>query len=315
MPDPIEGQPSDSPTDTPEVTPGQEPADTPISETDQIIQAAEKMEKPAGSEEDPAKAADETVVDKDKGVDKPPPYDQDPKWKAARAAQKSLDDVLKANEFESIEDLKAAVDSGKTLQELLGDRDANQLIKDAAELKEIKAYWLEQEAVKKEEEEEPADTVERLKREKKELELQYSQKDAKEKEAKEIQATVDRFGKTVKKAVEDAGFEGESAEIAELFLGSNNPFNEVDITDPKAVKEMAKSGAEKLQRFIANVKQQAVDDYAKGKSDLIPITPSDAPAPDKIGKKVPLREGITVEEAFTDANEELIELAAGLIAK
>jgi hypothetical protein len=92
MPDEdIQGQGSDSPTDTT----GQESTDTPISDTDKVLNALEKSETDIPVEGDTGKDdADKTETEngnsEDGNEDKPLPYDKDPKWKAARAAERSM---------------------------------------------------------------------------------------------------------------------------------------------------------------------------------------------------------------------------------
>ena len=71
---------------------------------------------------------------------KPPPYDQDPKWKQARAAEKALNELLEEYNFTSTDDLKEALQKGTKLHEteLGDDEDIDTLVKEAREYREWK---------------------------------------------------------------------------------------------------------------------------------------------------------------------------------
>jgi hypothetical protein len=304
MVDEITGQESGSPSDDGSTT-GQE-ADSQVSATDQIIDAASKSEEPAASEKvSDDKGEGSEVLDED---GKPLPFDKHPKWQSARAAEKRVNDILEKAGLESLDDLESEIDSGRSIKEVLGQKDANQLIKDANRLKEIEAYWAEQEQLKLEEEEEPEDTIARLKKEKAEIKNSVQQSRKVEAEQKAAIEALDKFADVVDISVTKAGFEGEKADLVKEFLGVDNAFNEVDISDPNAVRGMVNSGIKKLGQIIKTIEQNAVDAYAKGKGEIIPISPSE-PAPDtKPGKKVPLKEGISVEDAFAQSHDKLIDM-------
>lgn len=252
------------------------------------------------------------------GKDKPAPYDQDPKWKAARAAEKKMNDILEKHGLSSADDLDDALASGLTISELLGARDANTLVeaikqlqKDAAYLKDVKAYWKEQEELKKREDMTPEQRAEDAEKKLKEFQKDQADKKAKSDEETQLKNAIGEYSTQVEKAVESAGLSGDEAEMAKLFLGVDNPFNEVDITDRKAVRETTRSLTDKFSKFVASVKQKAIDDYAKGKSDL---TPSPAkkddgtPAP-KIDttKKVDTK-GLSVDQAFGKSYDTMLEI-------
>jgi hypothetical protein len=63
------------------------------------------------------------------------------------------------------------------------------------------------------------------------------------------------------------------------FMGVNNPFNEIDITDRKAINKMVADQKKKLESF----KQSVIQDYIKGKETIPKVgsTASAAPMGDK----------------------------------
>jgi len=308
-----QGQESDSPPGDS----GQSADETQLSLTDQILQAADPKEEPAPSEDAAKVEKVEKEPDKEpektpeKEPEKPKPYDQDEKWLSARAAEKTFNDILEKHDLDA-ESLEAALESGSTLKELLGARDLNKLTKDADELARVKAFWAEQDEEKLKEEEEPDETIGRrdetikLKdKEIQELKDSHAREKAADKEANETKGNLKNYTNVAEKSVESVGLKGEDAEMAKEFLGIGNPFNEIDITDSKAVKESNKLSAEKFAKYLADRDQRAIDNYAKGKSDIIPISKTDAPVADPPSKESKVE---TPEEANKSAKSLIMEL-------
>lgn len=320
----IDGTP---PVDT--ATTGQEKAAaSPGSETDQILEAlaaGEKAEagkaalrKPDGEDGKAGKkdGAEGGAEGGDKS--KPLPYDQDPKWKAARAAEAKMEAILEKHGLDSIDELDDLIDGGASISEILGVRDAKtltekiqQLTKDAEYLKEVKAYWAEQEAQRKRDELTPEERADMSEKQLKEYKDEQAAKARAAEEQLAIKQAISNYTEQVDKTIEAAGFDGEEAKIAKLFLGVDNPFNEVDITDKKAVREMAKNNASRFKTFLDSVRQQAVDDYAKGKSKIVPITPAATPAKETVEKKK-LPDSATVEDTFAAARDEMLEIISNM---
>jgi len=309
-PETIEGQESASPTD--ETKTGQElesasPAD---DSTEAIIKAASEKEASAASTDEEKAKAEKDAADKaaaEKAV-KAPPYDQDPKWLAARAAEKNFNAILAEYDIDSADDLKVMLNEGMQLQEIVGSRDAKQLIQDADTLKKYNEHWAEKERIK---EEEALDPDERADKYKKELE-DHKRQSAEEKESaqqvEQAQDSIDGFNTRVEGLVDKQGFDEDTAEIAKVFLGVNNPFNEVDILDGKAVREMVEGGVDKLGKFLANVRQKAVDEYAAGKSKITPISPTTVHKEREAVKAKELPDDATEEQVFAQAKSEILEM-------
>ena len=318
------GQPGGTPAADKSTTGQEKVAASPGSETDQILAAVAADEKAEA-----AKAADKTAekaAGKEDGKksgegdddSKPLPYDQDPKWKAARAAQAKMEDILEKHGLDSFEELDDLIAGGSSISEILGARDAKtitdktkQLIKDAEYLKEVKAYWAEQEAQKQKDELTPEERAEMSEKQLKEYKQAQADKEAKAAEDQSIKQALESYTGQADKAIEVSGLEGEDAAMAKLFLGVDNPFNEVDITDKKAVKEMAKVNTAKFKTYLDSVRQSAVDEYAKGKSKFVPISTVATPAKEAVKPKE-LPPGSTIEEGFAQANAIMMEFVKSM---
>ncbi|MDP2646635.1 MAG: hypothetical protein U1C57_01940 [Candidatus Doudnabacteria bacterium] len=277
---------------------------------DIVLKAAAEQEATAASktEAKPQVKAEAKTEEKaeDKGKEKPPPYDKDPKWLKARAAEKSLHEILETAGLDSPEALKEEVAKGRSLQEILGTRDAQQLIKDADYLQEVKDYWANQERIKQEENEDPEETIVRLKQERFDFEKSLTAEKTKEEEAKAAKKALSDFTNTVESEIKAAGLEGDALSIAKLLSGVDNPFNVVDITDKAAAKEMAKGNAATLKAFLDKHAQAAVDKYASGKSNIVPITAANAPANQKVERARPSK-ALTPDETFGFILDQMLE--------
>ena len=301
------GQETETPTV--ETKPGQKTGSESPAEnlTEKIIQAAKAEE---------AAASEKTVKKEEK--DKPPPYDQDPKWKKARAAEARVEKILDKHGLKSVDDIESQLETGLTISEILGGRDAKKLIEDYESIREwkekVETYWAEQESKKLEEEETPEETVQRLKKEREDRKNQDKAETQRKKEAADTKKAVEDYGKHIGDIVEQQGFAGEEAKMAKLFLGVDNPFNEIeDITNKAAVKKMAKENAERFKGFLDSVRQTAIDDYSKGKSKFIPISSTEAPAKESVSRKK-LPDNATVDQTFEACKDEFLEIMAGGIS-
>jgi len=303
------GQESGSQTD--EAKTGQEqkvetPA-TELSTTEQIVKAANEMEESAASKET------ETEVKPDQ-EEKAAPYDQDPKWLKARAAEKSLTETLEAHGLESIEDLAEMIKKGESLKDILGTRDADQLTQDlqyAETHRKNLAFWEEKERREADEGLDPDERADKYKKAYEDLQSDQASRKAKTDQLEENKTLVKDFNDRVGKVVDNQGFDDNTAEIAKMLLGVENPFNTVDISDSKAVKAMADNGVKKLGDFVKAIQQDAIDKYAAGKSEFTPISPTETPEGTKVVKETKAPENESVEEGFARANKVLLELAKG----
>ncbi len=275
------------------------------SSTSTDTKADDKAAQTSDSATDKAAEGSDSATDKAK--DKALPYDKDPKWLKARAAEKVLESILSDHEYDSPEDLVKALQSGKSLKELIGAKDAKKLLKDSETLKMYEDHWDQEEKDKKRDEESADETIKRLEGDNKNL----KEGQRKEKEDRDFQKAqkkaLKRYGDEVSKHLDREGIPKDEAEVLKLHLGVDNPFNKVDLEDPKAVKEMIADSSKQFLKSIKAIKQQAVDEYAAGKSKIVPITGAE---PDSVTTttKRKLPDDATIEDHFADANAEILEL-------
>lgn len=310
-----QGQESDSPTDTDD---GQEPgtqsgsgeAET-ASKTPDTDTATTK-EGESTSEDTPP--ADTKTKDGEEGketTEKAPPYNEDPKWKAARAAEKTLSEILERNGLDTAEDMQDFIDQlkeGASVKDLLGDADVNELLKADAELKQIKSYWAEQDEARRRDEEDPADTIKRLEGENRSLRSNMATKEADRKAIEESQRALDNFTGTVGDLVDNAeGFDDDERGLLALTMGLDNPMDNIDIADTRAVKATAAKGIKALQDFLGKVKQKAIDEYVKGRSDITPIPKGTGTPEVKTVKRKELPKNASEEQVSQIAKDEMYE--------
>lgn len=252
-------------------------------------------------------AAPET---KEQGKEKPPPYDQDPKWKKARAAEARVDAIVEKYGYDSIDELEADLDKGKTISQLIGERDAKKLIEDSQTLQKYREFWADQKLKKQEEEETPEEKADRLARELNNIKAQSSEKERSEAETKALTKALKDYESVVETIVGQHGFAKEEAEMANLLLGVKNPFNTIDFGDKAAVKKMAKESSAKFKTFLDGIRQAAIDEYAKGKSKFIPISSTATPAKESVSK-VKLPANASVDSVFGALQKQLLDNIRG----
>lgn len=291
---------------TPTPTPGQETASPPV--TDDKGQPVDSP--PTKTDDTGAKVTDSPPVKDDKGDEtKPPPYDQDPKWLAARAAEKRMADIMDKHGVSDPDELETLLEEGTTTKELLGDHDASQLVKDSEYLKQVQDYWAEQEAIKQHNDESPEDSVKRLQEENRNLRTESQSKDADRTALEQSQTTLSNFEADVNTLVESVpDLDEPSKEMLNLMLGVDNPINEIDISKRGDVRKTAKVNIEKFNTFVKTVKQQAVDQYAAGKSETVPISKSAGSEAAPAVTKHTVPKDASVDETFDVAKKELIEV-------
>jgi hypothetical protein len=229
--DPVKGQSSDSPTET---------------------------NKDANADSSP-----EVVVGKD---GKPLPWDQQPKWKAARAAEKKLNDLLKANDLEDPDDLLDLVQRGKTVKGKLADLNAlDEIIGKAQKLDSYENYWAQQAEKRRKEETDP-ETRAKQAEEQLDHERRRQAYDAQAKKQEHAtKQAIKNYEDDVLTLIKEVQFPKEQESFVAEMFGVNNPSNDVNIMDKKAIKKLVADG---LKRYDA-LKQSIISDYLKGKTDIV----------------------------------------------
>ena len=249
--------------------PGQDEgkAGTPSPATDQ----GQKAESPAAAANLPA---DDKKADDNKGAEpdkeKPLPYDQDPKWKKARAAEAALQDIMKAFGFLDTEELKDAVAKGLDLQKLIGGKDPKALLEDADYLNKVRQNWDKEKTAKKFEGESPEDKAARLESELEKTRQEYENFKSGMQDREHAQAVLKNFKTEVTRVIEadENPLSQPERDLLQLYLGVDNPANMIDIEDKVAVRKMAAEGTAKFRSLIQAVRQSAIEQYVAGKEKL-----------------------------------------------
>jgi hypothetical protein len=292
-----QGQPSDSPPDK-----GQ-PSDSPSDDQKMVT---DDKQKP--TEDLKSKDGD----DKGKKVDDDTPFDKNPKWIKARAAEKALQEILDENDLLDIDEIKEAIASGKSLKEALADQDLESLKKDSAAYKEYK---------KRMEEEDPNDVDdgqvpdEKLAKALQTVKNLTNELDAIKTAAREAEADEEAFSRytsDVNKILEisDASLDDNESILFKSVMGIDNPSTQVDIENRAEVRTMVKNSVKEFKTTLQEIKQKAIDDYAAGRSEMVVTDPKKSGDLDSpiLDKKNYDPEKQTVDQVLDSGKAEMLEL-------
>lgn len=211
---------------------------------------------------------DEKEATADDKIKAPAGDQDDPKYQAALKAQETLNDLMEEHGFDSMEDLTEELNSGKSLKEILGGRDAAKSMKQVETLESYEEYWAMQEETRKREEETETDTVKRLEKRALEAEKALKIRDNELHAAKEAEIALSAFNSDIKNFLKSEEVPDEYRGIFAKFMGVDNPFNEIDITDKAAVRKFAKT----MKKELLDHEQAVIKRYRKGKTDTPVIT-------------------------------------------
>ena len=122
----------------------------------------------------------------------------------------------------------------------------------------------DQEEKKLRETEYPDQTIARLEKQLKEKEAADRHKEENQKQQEAAKQALKNYDREVQSLVKEMELPKEQQAFAMEFMGVNNPFNEIDITDRKAINRMVADQKKKLESF----KQSVIQDYIKGKETI-----------------------------------------------
>ncbi|MCK5613676.1 hypothetical protein KAR91_68055 [Candidatus Pacearchaeota archaeon] len=235
-------------------------------------------------------------------------FDKHPEWRVLKDAKDDFQSILDNSQFANKEELITALEKGATLSDLIGDQDAATVLEAANKWNQAEEYWAQEEANKAEEGESEAQTIIRLKQEKAELVNQQKTEKERTTEQRTSREAVKVFNAEISTAVEGAELAESESALTKLVLGLDNPMDDVDINDTKAVRLAVKDNLGKAGELIKAIRQSAVDDYVANKGKITPIPKSgEGAAALDTGAKFTVKEGETQEQALGRANAELIE--------
>lgn len=241
---------------------------------------ADKTKIPADPGSDPGKVADDpgakAALDAAKEKDKPPPFDQDPRWKSAREAEKNLQSLMTAIGAESVEELLDIADLGKELRtQGIDESKIEKALAAQKEYERVQAYWAEQEDKQRLESELPADRENRLAAENAALKREKKEEEERRKRGREREKIASDFDTEVKRLVQsDATIPDNEKAFYWKFCGVDNPTSNIDIASKEAIRKAIPSVAKLLKDF----KDVILENAAKSKSSIPRVPGAGAPA-------------------------------------
>jgi len=230
----------------------------------------------------------EKVVEPEKKIETKPEEkkpEENAELEAALKSQETLNKILADGDFNSAEELVESIQKGNGLLSKLGDRDLAAVLDDSATLHKYEDHWARDAEAKKEEGEEPEDTIKRLKGEKAKAEKNLAAERHSQEEVAENVAAVRAFDSNVISVVDNEEVTDLAKPIVLRLLGVKNPMIAVDINNKSDVKKAAKSLIKDFNSFLTDYEKAAIQRYVDGKSKVETITKSDDTVSDT--KRIP----------------------------
>jgi len=224
-------------------------------------------------------AANAAPVPPAPGGDKPPAGDLDKgKKEGARpASPEVITSILEKHGLESPEQLQEFIDGHAGMKGKLGEADLDELLENNKTMQKYRAEWAKQEREKLEEGETPEQTIARLKKEADDRDKQHARSEQKQKQAEKAKHAVVAFESTINSAIKaDESIPAEYRPFVTALLGVNNPINDVDITDPAAIRKIAKDFGPKT---IRDFEQAVIARYRAGKTEIVAPPPGGGDPP------------------------------------
>jgi len=211
-----------------------------------------------------------TVDAKPKTPDTKEEIDAD-KYAEMVKAQESFGAILEKHGFDSLEELQEAVDSGESLRQLIGNRDANQMVEDVELFDRYKAHWEKEKEQRLREEEEPDDTISRLEKELNATKKAEFERKNKSKAVLEAEAAIRFFDNTVTSEIDKSSMPKEYAQYLSTYLGVDSPATNVDVSKKTEIRKHARQGIEDFKAF----EQAVIKNYLNGKGEVTKVPPAD----------------------------------------
>lgn len=281
-PDKELGQQADTPPATADPDAGKSPDD----------KGAQPPDKPAGEK------------------DKPPPYDQDPKWKKARAVEASVEKLLKEHGILDVEELGERLAKGLSLERLLGSRDPSKLLEDAEYANRVRQNWDTQKRDQELANETPEARIERLEMENAKLRDTHESFKSEITEREKAKQVLANFNAEVDKVIraEETPIAEHELPLLKLVLGIDAPSNDIDIEDQMAVRKMAREGIATFRNLVQTIQQKAIESYVAGKQGLAVDTQKGTPASPQGAVRQPIPKDASNDQVFGSAKDEFLEV-------
>lgn len=250
--------------------------------------------KPAEDTKDVKDTKDVTPEPSTGKTEPPEPWHKDPRFKSELENLKALKRLKESNGIESIDELAELVEQGKKVKGKSVDLDRlDEILAKSEKLDKYEAYWRDQEEKKKRETEYPEQTIARLEEQLKRKESADRRKEEQRIAQETAQRALKAYDNEVQSLIREIDVPKEQRDFILKFFGVGNAFNEIDITDKKAIKRLISDGIKEKEAYD----QAVIQAYLKTKED-IPKTSSAAPAAPGTPSKIMLKDA---RKALLDA--------------
>lgn len=217
--------------------------------------------------------------DKKEGSDLPPeaskadgssaseklPFDEHPKWKAARAVEAKVETILEEHGYSDLDEMLEDIKGSRELKKTVGKNDIKELLEAKEWRQKVEAYWAEQKH-KKLRETDPEEYATQLEKEKQERERKESER----RQVEESEREVKDYTNEVQSSLAKLDIPESHKAFISYSLGVDNEMLDINIDDKVAVRKAIKDGIAKYNKLRDSI----IEEYRSGKLKVPPITPS-----------------------------------------
>jgi len=215
------------------------------------------------------------------------PWHKDPRFKQDLGLLKVAKSLMEKNGLESVDDLVELVESGKKVKGKQVDLDRlDEIQKKAEKLDRYEEFWRDQEEQKRRATEEPEQTISRLEEQLKKKEAAEKHKEERRRQQEAAKQALQSYDREVQSLIKEMEIPKEQQNFISEFFGVGNPFNDIDITDRKAIKKLVADGIKKKEAYD----QAIIQAYIKGKEGIPKVAATQAAAPTQDAPKVMLKD-------------------------
>jgi signal recognition particle GTPase len=232
----------------------------------------------------------ESSPEKDVKTDSSPdqPWHKDPRFKNDLGLLKAVKSLIEKNDLESVDELIELAESGKKVKGKDVDLDRlDEIAAKAKKLEKYEAYWKEQEERKLRSTEIPEETIARLEDQLRKKEALERRKEEEYRQKESAKSALRNYDREVQSLIKEMEIPKEQQAFVVEFFGVGNPFNDIDITDRRAIKKLVLDGMKKKEAYD----QAVIQSYIKSKDMTPKVTPTSAAAPSQPTEKIKLDDG------------------------
>lgn len=242
------------------------------------------------------------------GAEKPLPFDQDPKWQKARAAEKTLNEFLESNNILSLDEVTERLNSSSETQ----SSEIQALTERLDELERFRTDRLEADRQASLENETEDDRMARIEAENTSLREQLEARDAQVQDQRENEAAVNQYTSEVDKVINaiDPEMDKVDRTMFRMLMGVQNPAMEVELTDTNGTRTATKSALTTFKGYLNHIRQEAINKYAAGKSEFTVTSRTSTGETSETTKPTKNYdpEKDSIDDVFESGNKEFLEV-------